>query len=360
MHKSAEVVQRNEPAAMLRVVTDTMNGLAGSTADANLTGLLAKELVARCTELANHLNARCAGGFVRRCHGDLHLRNIVLQGGHPTPFDALEFDDTLATGDVYYDLAFLLMDLEYRGLRPLANRCLGRYAILTDDIEGLAALPFYIALRAAIRARVALLTGRTSADALNECNAHLALALRYLRPAPPRLVAIGGLSGTGKSSVAYAISDGLEPGPGGVVLRSDVARKMMFAARETERLPESAYAHAVTDDVYRSLLRQASRVIAAGYSALVDAVFAQPQQRDAIESVAAKHKVPFSGLWLQASLDARRRRISGRAADASDATVRVAEQQEGFELGEITWHRIDASGPLEDTRRRCQAALAKA
>ena len=184
------------------------------------------------------LVARERAGLVRRCHGDLHLGNIVLLDGAPVLFDAIEFDRKIATGDVLYDLAFLLMDLIERGLRPAANIVLNRYLNETrraEDLDALAALPLFLSLRAAIRAKVTAARrpqGAERADIAQSARDYFALAGKLLAPPPPILLAVGGLSGTGKSLLARAIAADILPEPGAVVLRSDVERKAMFGIAE--------------------------------------------------------------------------------------------------------------------------------
>ena len=191
------------------------------------------------------LMAREHAGLVRRCHGDLHLGNIVLLDGAPVLFDAIEFDPKIATGDVLYDLAFLLMDLIERGLKPAANIVLNRYLSETrraEDLDALAALPLFLSLRAAIRAKVAAerrAQGAERAVIAQSARAYFALAGRLLAPPPPRLLAVGGLSGTGKSLLARALAAEILPEPGAVVLRSDVERKALFGLAETDRLPQA-------------------------------------------------------------------------------------------------------------------------
>ena len=212
------------------------------------------------------LLARGAAGFVRRCHGDLHLRNIVLIDGEPTLFDAVEFSDEVASGDVLYDLAFLLMDLEERGLRGAANRLFNRYLAPEppEALAGLAALPLFLSLRAAIRAKVEAaaadrLEGAGRDEALSLARRYFDSAAGFLAYVPPRLVAVGGLSGAGKSALAAALAPRLGRAPGALWLRSDVERKAMFAVEETAHLPGSAYAPAVTRDVYERLGDKARR-----------------------------------------------------------------------------------------------------
>lgn len=313
----------------------------------------------RCREL---LLDRGRHGFVRRCHGDLHLRNLVLLDGEPTLFDAVEFDDAIATGDVFYDLAYLLMDLWERGLKGEANHVLNRYLWGSDaeQLRGLAALPIFLSIRAAIRSKVIAaslphLESDKQENAAREAQQYFAAAENFLEPNPPRLVAIGGLSGSGKTTLSAAIAPFLGCPPGAIHLRSDIERKVLAGAGETERLPEKSYTQAASDAVYASLRQKAKLVLGAGYSAIVDAVHAHPSEREVIAAVAAEAGVPFAGLWLEAPVDVLVDRVSRRAADASDATEDVVRRQLRYELGPIDWARFAATGHPGE---RAAAALA--
>ncbi len=300
-------------------------------------------------------------GLVRRCHGDLHLGNIVLLDDAPVLFDAIEFDRKIATGDVLYDLAFLLMDLIERGLRPAANIVLNRYLNETrrsEDLDALAALPLFLSLRAAIRAKVAAARrpqGAERVDIAQSARDYFALAAKLLAPPPPILLAVGGLSGTGKSLLVRALAAEIQPEPGAVVLRSDVERKAMFGIAEADRLPQAAYAREVTAQVYAALVDKARRVIAAGHSAIVDAVFADASERAAIEQAATSAR--FRGLFLTADLSVRLARVGGRTGDASDADAAIARSQEQYDIGVLQWTRVDASGSPEETLHRTETAL---
>jgi uncharacterized protein len=307
------------------------------------------------------LVAREQAGLVRRCHGDLHLGNIVLIDGKPVLFDAIEFDERLATVDMFYDLAFLLMDLVERGLDLAASIVLNRYLIETrriHDLDVLTALPLFMSVRAAIRAKVIAARTRqneSSAETAHTARDYAVLAQKLLVPAKPRLVAIGGLSGTGKSLLARALAPAIPPMPGAVVLRSDVERKALFGVAETERLPKAAYTTDATAKVYAALAAKARRLLAAGHSAIVDAVFAQPDER--ADFARAAGSAVFQGLFLTAGLATRLSRVDKRISDASDATADVARQQEQFELGHIRWMKVDASGTPEETLLRAQAMI---
>lgn len=306
---------------------------------------------------------RGAQGDVRRCHGDLHLRNLALIDGEPVLFDAIEFDPDIATGDILYDLAFALMDLWERDLRPAANLLLASYLSLSEEAQfaGLAALPLFMSLRAAIRAKVEAanidhLVGSERASELETARRYFLFAERLLEPAPARLVAVGGLSGTGKSTLAAALAPQIGRPPGAAVLRSDVERKHLFAVDETTRLPDEAYGEAASRETYARLARKAALALRAGHSVVIDAVHSHAREREAAARLAADLEVPFCGLWLEAPLALRLRRVGGRAPDASDADAHVVSTQAAAPLVEDGWSALDAAGDpasiLEEARGR--------
>ncbi len=321
-----------------------------------LTGR-SNELLSRCREL---LVRRGEEGYVRRCHGDLHLRNLVLLDGEPTLFDAVEFSDEIATCDVLYDLAYLLMDLWERGFRQEANLVLNRYLWGSDEaqIAGLAALPIFLSIRAAIRSKVTAaalphLSGDEREEMATEARQYFRAAESFLELKKPCLVGIGGLSGSGKTTLASAIAPFIGTAPGAVHLRSDIERKRIAGVEETVRLPASAYTPQSTEEVYASIRRKAGLALAAGASAIIDAVHAYPPERERTTSVAAEAGVPFFGIWLEAPEAVLMERVRTRMGDASDAMEHVVEHQLSYQLGEIAWERIDATGELG--KRRDQA-----
>ncbi len=309
------------------------------------------------------LDARREAGRVRRCHGDLHLRNVCLVDGKPLLFDCVEFSEELASIDVLYDLAFLLMDLCHRGHRDLANLVLNRYLDLTEDDSGLAAMPLFLSSRAAIRAHVTATMAEhgwgsgAAADAFAEARAYLDEAETALLPVPPRLLAIGGLSGSGKSTLAAGLAVGLGRLPGARVLRSDVLRKLRFGAEPESPLPPEAYTEAVSQRVYRDLCERAASALRAGYSAVIDAVALREDERRGFAAVAAAAGVPFAGVWLAAPVDKMRARLDARRGDASDASQAVLEQQLACDPGALDWTRIDAGGDLDTTLAATRRAL---
>ncbi len=293
-------------------------------------------------ERAPALAARAAAGRVRRCHGDLHLKNLCLWQGRVTPFDALEFDEALATVDTGYDLSFLLMDLCHRLGRAAANRVLNRYVARTGDAGLAGALPPWLSLRAAIRAH-AEGGGAAGLD-------YLALAEAALRPGAPCLVAVGGLPGTGKTRLARALAPDLGAAPGALVLRSDEIRKRRHGVPPEQRLPPSAYAPAENAAVFAELAVLAGEAVRGGHAVVADAAFLRPEERAAIEDAAAG--APFRGFWLRAPLDALRARVAARTGDASDATVAVLEAAAARDPGPVSWRALDAAAdPLPAARR---------
>jgi aminoglycoside phosphotransferase family enzyme/predicted kinase len=304
-------------------------------------------------------------GLIRRVHGDLHLGNIVLIEGAPVLFDAIEFSPLIGAGDVLYDLAFLLMDLIERGLPQPANALFNRYLAETrrpEDSDALAALPFYLSMRAAIRAKVTAERRERAEPAARaaigeSARRYFALARRAIAPPAPVLVATGGRSGTGKSALARALAPHLAPLPGAVVLRSDAERKALFGKDESEKLAPQAYAAEVTAQVYAGIAEKARRAIAAGHAAILDAVFAQPGERQLAEAAAAAIGVAFHGFFLEAPLAARLARVGARSRDASDADAAVALAQESYDLGPLTWTRIDAAGPIDETLQQARSRL---
>jgi hypothetical protein len=327
--------------------------------------LLAQASRAAYAKLAPFLRERGREGFVRRIHGDLHLGNIVLIDRKPVLFDAVEFSDIIATGDVFYDLAFLLMDLLERGLKLAANIVLNRYLAQTrqvENLDALATLPFFLSTRAAIRAKVtAARMERASqserAAIARSARAYFEFALEAIAPPKPALIAVGGLSGTGKSRLSRMLASDIGPMPGAVILRSDVERKAIFGIGETEQLPTVAYNAETTGRVYAALGDKARRILAAGHAAIVDAVFARPDERTAVAEVAKSANLALHGVFLTADLETRLKRVGGRAGDASDADRAVALAQERYELGPMDWSEVDAAGPAETTLARAKAAL---
>jgi len=311
--------------------------------------------------VAGLLDARGAAGKVRHCHGDLHLRNICLLAGKPVLFDCLEFSEQMASIDVLYDLAFLLMDLLHRGLDDFASLVANRYFDLTDEEDGLAALPLFLAMRAAIRAHVGATQAgaRAATDnaASQEVRRYLDLALALLAPRPPRLIAIGGLSGTGKSTIAQRVAPLIGLRPGARILRSDVIRKRLCGVAPEIRLPPTAYTADMSRRVYDTIRYKTAAALRSGYCAIIDAVSLTPEERSSFAAIAAAARVPFSGIWLSASTESMASRLGMRRDDASDATPQILEQQLRHDPGFIDWIRVDVGTDRETSFAAVRRAL---
>ncbi|MDJ0630126.1 MAG: AAA family ATPase [Rhodobacter sp.] len=309
--------------------------------------------------VASLLTERTKQGFVRRCHGDLHLKNLVMINGEPVPFDALEFDERLGTCDVAYDLAFLVMDLLHRDLDNQANVVLNSYLRTTTDFAGLAAMPLFLSIRAAIRSMVAVQTmsGSVSEEIAEDARNYLDQATRFLTPAPPRLVAVGGVSGTGKTTVSAMIAPILGPAPGAVHLRSDLERKALFGVDPLEKLPDDAYAPDVNEKVYARVLSHAEEILRAHHSVIVDATFLAEEQSAAIRALAERSAAAFDGIWLSADPDILARRVADRTGDASDADVAVLRKQLDRQKKPALWQEIDAGGDPETVFALVEACL---
>jgi hypothetical protein len=360
LHKQAPVAGGHAtPLQMTAVVDEVADALIAATPD-NWTSAVEdfrRSGHAAVARIATILNQRAAASFVRRCHGDLHLENIVVLDGQPVPFDALEFNEQMATIDTLYDLAFLLMDLDQRHQRDAANRVLNRYLWRSGDLldlKGLAALPLFLAARAAIRAmvraqRAAQLQNSQANDVLAAARIYLDASNAYLTSRKPLLILVGGLSGSGKSTLAAWLAPRFGACPGALHLRTDLERKSLYGVGETDRLPQSAYTPPVTAQVYAILAEKARTALEAGHSVIADAVYAREGERALLEKAGAATGAHIVGLWLDAPPEILMRRVSQRINDASDATPEVVERQMTFATGPIDWHKVDASGGAEET-----------
>ena len=293
------------------------------------------------------LAARTAAGFARRCHGDLHLANILIENGEPVLFDCIEFNDLLSDLDIQYDLAFLLMDLDFRGRRDAGVRVLSAYMDQAARSfgpllwEGLAALPLMLAVRAGVRAHVCMHAGDVA-----QSIAYVDAAIAHLSPRPPVLAAVGGFSGTGKTTFARSIAPGLGRSPGALVLRTDEARKRLAGAGPVDRLPAEVYTAQFYAQVYETVFETARAALMAGQAVVLDATFTEPDLRARAEALAAACGVAFHGAWLTAPLAALEARVAQRTGDASDATVEVLRDQARRHGGDPDgWSRVDATAP---------------
>jgi aminoglycoside phosphotransferase family enzyme/predicted kinase len=322
--------------------------------------ILARRVLAQVADL---LESRRQNGFVRRCHGDLHLNNIFVDDGRPVLFDAIEFNDLFARIDVLYDLAFLLMDLDQQRLRAHANTVLNRYLETSGGHAGLAAVPLFLSCRAAVRAHTTVARAEARGDdglrdqLFAEAKALLEGAIGYLSPSKPRLIAIGGVSGTGKSTLAYSLAPLLGVSPGAIVIRSDVIRRQRFGVDESVRLPQEAYTQATTTRVYDRMAEIASDVLASGYVAIADAVHGTDAEREQIAETARRCGAEFKGLWLEGQQELLEQRILARRSDASDATPDVLRAQLGSVTVPRAWSRLDVSATVSASLNEARRLL---
>ncbi|MFO1125427.1 MAG: AAA family ATPase [Methylocystis sp.] len=345
--------ERGGAAAMRRTLGDAALSLrnAAPAGVDEIEALLARHRGALDAQAAL-LDRRKAEGKVRRCHGDLTLRNICLFEGAPTLFDCLEFDDELATIDVLYDIGFLLMDLWRARAPAFANLALNRYLDARDETDGLPLLPFFMSLRAAIRAHV-----EASQQNAERGRLYFDLAATLLAPSKGAVIAIGGLSGSGKSSVAAALAPSIGCPPGARIINSDRIRKRLFGLPPTARLPRDAYASAVSAKVYDEMFEAAARTAELGWPVIVDAVFDRPEDRAAIKAAAGRARAPFFGVWLDLDLTRRAARVEARINDVSDATCEVLTAQMKKATGAIEWLKVDASKDTTNIAAEIKAAF---
>ncbi|MFN7102135.1 MAG: AAA family ATPase [Pseudorhizobium sp.] len=308
----------------------------------------------RLGEHAQILDRRAEAGRIRRCHGDLHLRNICLLDGKPKLFDCIEFNLQISAIDVLYDVAFLLMDLWHRGFRMQANWVMNRYLDEAQEEDGFCLLPFFMATRAAVRAHVtATQASEAEGDAASalaaEARSYYDLAVDLLQKAPARLVAIGGLSGSGKSTVADALAPVLGAAPGARVIESDRIRKALHDVPAETRLPPAAYKPEVSRQVYAEMAWRAAVILGQGGCAVVDGVFERRDDRMRVEQAAADAAVPFLGAWLDAEPHLLWERISGRSGGSSDADTAILARQLERRPVDVGWHRLDAGALVNHT-----------
>jgi len=285
--------------------------------------------------LTSTFNARKRAGFIRECHGDLHLRNITLWENHVTPFDCIEFNDNLRWIDVISELAFLLMDLDDHQQPALSRQLLNHYLSLTGDYDGLEVLRYYQVYRAMVRAKVAGLRLGQSEDEipqqLEEIQNYLHLAECYTKPRTPTLLITHGLSGSGKTYLSKKISLTVDV----IHLRSDVERKRCFGLDENAKtqsdLNAGIYSPEETEKIYKHLLRLSQPILNAGFSVLVDATFLLREHRDLFKTLADELNIPFTILHCEASDITLRQRLKERqdeGTDASEANVQILIQQQ--------------------------------
>ena len=282
------------------------------------------------------LEARARDGFIRECHGDIHLGNATLLDGRATLFDCIEFNEPFRFTDIALDTAFLVMDLEDRGLKCLARRLLNSWLEHTGDYGSLKLFNLYKTHRALVRAKVALFRLGQEQDAvqraviLRQYRAYASLAESYSAIPSPLLAITRGVSAVGKSQVALRLVEAL----GAIRIRSDVERKRLLGEQTASELNAGIYSQDASDAVYQRLNALADLALHAGYPVVLDATFLKRAQRQAAQRIADETGVPFLIIdchapdsvlasWLQ------QRQQQGN--DPSDATLAVIEAQRAGE-----------------------------
>lgn len=344
-HAASPVVARDQASALAEVIAGNVRSALAAGLDPGEVENWNAAALGALASLGTWLGTR--PNRLRRLHGDLHLGNIVLWQGGPVPIDALEFDEDLACFDIGYDLAFLLMDLEGRVGRAGANRVLNRFVARDGDAGVVVGLPLFLSLRAMIRAHIAATRDDRSAGV-----AGLARAQAYLAPSPGFVMAIGGLPGVGKSTIARLVAPTVGSAPGALILRSDETRKRLHGVAPEVRLGPDAYSPEASERVFKELA--AMTRAARGHGVIADATFMNPAHRTWVREAAGN--VPFLGVWLTAPPGTLRARVTARRGDASDADLAVLESALAADPGPGDWVAVDAR-EADDAVGRIIAAL---
>lgn len=317
--------------------------------------ILTQQSLASLTQNTRLIALRQKSGRVRKCHGDLLLSNIAREGDKYLFFSPIEYNDALDCIDTLYDLSYLLMDMEVRGVRRLSNILFNHYLAYTNDMTGYPLLPLYQSMRAATRAGVcarksALLAGEDKETTILDARKYFDLACHFLIGNKPVLIACGGLSGSGKSRIAREIGGKLNPAPGAVILRDDIVKKQMRGCALDQHLDDAPDSPAYEQVVYDLLRQQARTALSIGSCVIVDALFYNQAERKAIENLAYEMNVPFIGIWVDAPIEVRTERVMTRKRNPSDVHNRSElERQLHLETGPITWEQINSDRPREET-----------
>lgn len=295
---------------------------------------IAQRETARFEALKLLLSKRKAQGFVRECHGDMHLGNMTIHNGEPVIFDGIEFNDEFRWIDVISELAFLIMDLTDRGAPELAQRLMNRYLEITGDYAGLPLLGFYQSYRAVVRAKVASfrlgqeISAEERAEVLATYQSYMDLAETFVPTGSPQLILMHGMSGSGKSTLSQYLLEKLSA----YRIRSDKERMRLFKAADagTDDLNAGLYSSDLTQATYNHLLSLAKTILGAGYPVIVDAAFLRADQREPFYALAKSLARPCTLVQTTSPVEVMRARIENRRNDSeniSDASLKVLDYQ---------------------------------
>ena len=307
--------------------------------------------------LVHALTERKARGYIRECHGDLHLNNIVQLNGEPTIFDGVEFNDALRWIDVMSELAFLIMDLDDRGAPGMANRALNAYLHKSGDYGGILLLRFYQVYRAVVRAKIACIRVEQNDKQhaiLDQYRSYASLAERYTQAPKPYLLINHGVTGSGKSTISRQLADVL----GAIWLRSDVER-----GRDGYGVNRGRYSVSARDAVYDRLLQLSGAIIDSGFGVIVDATFLQAAQRASFRALSGAKHLPFLIIETHADEAELRERVGRRLRQGDDPSeadlevldnhLKTREPLFGQELAVTVSIEAGNELPVTEIRRRC-------
>lgn len=324
--------------------------------DKTKLNILMRSALENLAKNARLIALRQKSGHVRKCHGDLLLCNIAYENGKFLFFSPIEYSETMDCIDTLYDLAFLMMDFEARGMRRLTNMLFNHYMAYTNDLEGYPLLPLYQTMRAATRAAVCakkatMLENNEKQQAIDSARQYFELAYHFMTSHQPILIACGGLSGSGKSRIAREIGGLMNPAPGAVILRDDIVKQQINGCGIHGGFDRDVCDKPVVERVVYDVLRQQARTaLKIGSCVIVDALFYNEAERQAIEELAQEMNVPFVGLWMDAPLATRVERIHTRKRNPSEVkTQDELEQQLSLETGDVSWYQIMTDKGREET-----------
>jgi aminoglycoside phosphotransferase family enzyme/predicted kinase len=292
---------------------------------------------AEFSRIEPELAARKRNGFVRECHGDLHLGNIAIYKDRITPFDCIEFNPDFRWIDVISEVAFLVMDLFARGRRDLATHFINDYLTLTGDYDGLSCLRFYLVYRAMVRAKVEIIRGNQPACSANQRETSLAgyhhfveLAKQFRQVSKPVLVITHGFSGSGKTTITRQLFQHWFA----IHLRSDVERKRLYNLQATDKsdsaVDRGIYSKEATEKTYTKLYTLADHILRNHWSVIVDATFLKQEHRKKFRQLATEHQVPFVIMDCRADIESLQQRVTARARETtsiSEANLEVLQHQ---------------------------------